>query len=183
MIKINNPAVRFVVLFIPLIIIWFTFYHYIYKIDLLISSDFDSLSYFSIILSKQSNFILEIFGFITKTEIHGEHIVAKILNYKYTHGVWIGEPCNGIKIFGLFSIFIMCFKGSIKNKLWFIPLGVLILHLLNIIRIAILTYIAAINPNWLNFNHNITFQLIIYGAMLFLWLLWINKFYKIRNNE
>ena len=56
-------------------------------------------SFFNLINSSN----LEIFGFITKTEIHGEHIVAKILNYEYTHGVWIGEPCNGIKIFGLFS--------------------------------------------------------------------------------
>jgi exosortase/archaeosortase family protein len=103
-------------------------------------------------------------------------VVAKILGYPYSHGVWIGEPCNGIKIFGLFTIFILSFNGDIKRKIIFIPFGVAVLHFLNILRIALLTYISATNPYILDFNHNITFQLIIYIAMLGLWYLWITKF-------
>ena len=176
MINLKNKAQKFVVFFIPSLILWFTLYHYIYRIDFLISPDYDSLTNFSKSLSYQSNFILERFGLSTSTEIHGDMVVSKILNYEFTHGVWIGEPCNGIKIFGVFSIFILCFKGKIINKLWFIPIGICIIHLLNIIRISILTYIAAIDPSWLNFNHNITFQIIVYGAMFCLWLIWIKKF-------
>ena len=100
-------------------------------------------------------------------------VVAKILDYPYSHGVWIGEPCNGIKIFGLFTIFILSFRGEIKNKLFFITIGLTLLHILNVLRIAVLTYISAVNPLILDFNHNITFQLIIYGAMLSLWYIWI----------
>ena len=107
----------------------------------------------------------------------------KILNYPFSHGVWIGEPCNGIKIFGLFTIFIIAFDGSFNNKLWYIPLGILILHFLNIIRISVLTYISAVNPFILDFNHNITFQLIIYTAMLGMWYLWILKFSSFKLNE
>ena len=176
MISLKNKAQKFVVFFIPALILWFSFYHYIYKIDYLVSSDFDSLTIFSELLSNQSNFILEIFGLSTSTEIHGDMVVSKILNYEYNHGVWIGEPCNGIKIFGVFTIFILCFSGKAINKLWFIPLGIYIIHFLNILRISILTYIAAIDPNWLNFNHNITFQIIVYGSMSGLWLIWIKKF-------
>jgi exosortase family protein XrtF len=110
-------------------------------------------------------------------------VVSKILDYEYSHGVWIGEPCNGIKIFGLFAIFILCFKGSIKNKVWFISLGIIIIHILNILRIAVLSYIAAVNPNLLNFNHNITFQVLIYGAMFLLWFLWIKRFSNTSKNE
>ena len=176
MISLKNKAQKFVVFFIPALILWFSFYHYLYKIDYLISPDFDSLTIFSELLSNQSNFILEIFGLSTSTEIHGDMVVSKILNYEYSHGVWIGEPCNGIKIFGVFTIFILCFSGKVINKLWFIPLGIYIIHFLNILRISILTYIAAIDPNWLNFNHNITFQIIVYGSMSGLWLIWIKKF-------
>ena len=103
-------------------------------------------------------------------------VVTKILNYPFSHGVWIGEPCNGIKIFGLFSIFIISFMGKWSKKIWFIPFGILILHFLNIVRISVLTYISAVNPFILDFNHNITFQLITYSAMLGLWYLWIIKF-------
>ena len=103
-------------------------------------------------------------------------VITKILFYPYSHGVWIGEPCNGIKVFGIFTIFIVSFKGRIFNKIWFILIGILILHVINIIRIALLTYISAVNPYIVNFNHNITFQLIVYLSMLGLWYWWIIKF-------
>ena len=179
MITINNPRFRFLLLFISSITIWFLFYHYIYKIDQIINLEIDSLTLFSKLLSEQSNFILQLFGFPTSIELHGDMVVTKITDIP-NNGVWIGEPCNGIKVFGLFSLFILCFNGEISHKIWFIPIGILFLHILNIIRISCLTYIAAINPMWLNFNHNITFQLIIYGAMTFLWLIWINKFSMIK---
>tara|TARA_X000000950_G_scaffold231134_1_gene279588 strand:- start:848 stop:1408 length:561 start_codon:yes stop_codon:yes gene_type:complete len=180
---IKKPEFKFLILFIPLIIFWFFFYHYLYKIDEILGLQFDSLTEFSKLLSYQSNFILSIFNIKTSIEIHGDMVVMKILNYPFSHGVWIGEPCNGIKIFGLFTIFIIAFDGSFNNKLWYIPLGILILHFLNIIRISVLTYISAVNPFILDFNHNITFQLIIYTAMLGMWYLWILKFSSFKLNE
>jgi len=155
----------------------------LYKIDDLLNFDSDLLTGFSKILSSQSNFILSIFNFQTSIEIHGDMVVAKIIDYPYSHGVWIGEPCNGIKVFGLFAIFILSFKGDLIKKLIFIPIGILIIHFLNIIRIALLTYISAVNPYILDFNHNITFQLFIYGSMLALWYLWIIKFSKVKSYE
>ncbi len=183
MFDIKKPEFKFLVLFIPLIIFWFFFYHYLYKIDEILGLQFDSLTEFSKLLSSQSNFILSIFNFNTSTEIHEEIVVTKILDYPFSHGVWIGEPCNGVKIFGLFTIFIISFNGSWTNKLWYIPLGILILHLFNIVRISILTYISAVDPFILDFNHNITFQLITYSAMLGLWYLWILKFSSFKLNE
>lgn len=181
--KLKSPEFKFLVTFIPLIITWYFTYHYLYKIDDLLNFDSDLLTGFSKILSSQSNFILSIFNFQTSIEIHGDMVVAKIIDYPYSHGVWIGEPCNGIKVFGLFAIFILSFKGDLIKKLIFIPIGILIIHFLNIIRIALLTYISAVNPFILDFNHNITFQLIIYGSMLALWYLWIIKFSKVKSYE
>ena len=170
-----NPSSRFLVLFIPLIIIWFISYHLIYSIKFT-NIDYDILTSFSVVLAKQANFILESMGFETNIEIHGDMVVSKILKYKYQHGVWIGEPCNGIKIFGVFSIFILSLSSRWNFKILFIAIGIFILHLLNVIRVASLTYIAAVNPKILDFNHNITFQIIIYSAMLLLWLFFIKKF-------
>ena len=170
-----NPSTRFLVFFIPLVLTWFISYHFIYGITF-INVEYDILTSFSVILAKQANFILELLGFETNIEIHGDMVVSKILKYKYQHGVWIGEPCNGIKIFGVFSIFILCLRSKWINKLLFIPVGIFILHLLNVIRVASLTYISAVNPNMLDFNHNITFQIIVYSAMLLLWLFFIKKF-------
>ena len=170
-----NPSTRFLVFFIPLVLTWFISYHFIYGITF-INVEHDILTSFSVILAKQANFLLELLSFETNIEIHGDMVVSKILKYKYQHGVWIGEPCNGIKIFGVFSIFILCLSSKWINKLLFIPVGIFILHLLNVIRVASLTYISAVNPNILDFNHNITFQIIVYSAMLLLWLFFIKKF-------
>lgn len=107
-------------------------------------------------------------------------VVSKIRDLEFSHGVWIGEPCNGIKVFGLFIIFIISHNGKLINKLTYIIFGVIVLHILNVLRIGLLTYISAINPYILDFNHNITFQIIIYSTMLGLWYLWIVKFSSIK---
>lgn len=179
----KKPELKFLVKFIPLITAWFFSYHFIYKIDELFNQDINLLTDFSIILSNQSNFILSVFNFKTSTEIHGDIVISKIIDYPNSHGVWIGEPCNGVKVFGLFSIFIISFKGEIKKKIFYISIGILILHLLNIIRIAALSYISVVNPYFLDFNHNVTFQLLIYGSMLGLWYFWIVKFSSKIKNE
>ena len=170
-----NPSTRFLVLFIPIVVIWFTSYHIIYGITFN-NVEYDILTLFSVTLAEQANLFLELLGFETNIEIHEDMVVSKILKYKYQHGVWIGEPCNGIKIFGVFSIFILSLRSRWNFKILFIAIGIFILHLLNVIRVASLTYIAAVNPKILDFNHNITFQLIIYSAMLLLWLFFIKKF-------
>lgn len=174
--NLKKPEFKFLFTFIPLITFWFFLYHYLYKIDDLLNLKINLLTTFSKLLSYQSNFLLALFNFKTSTEIQGDMVITKILDYPYNHGVWIGEPCNGIKVFGLFSIFVIAFKGKIINKIWFIIIGIFLLHIINVIRVAILTYISAVNPYILDFNHNITFQLIIYGAILSLWYIWISKF-------
>ena len=176
---LKKPELNFLFLFTPLILLWFFFYHYLYKIDDFLNLEIDLLTNFSSLLSNQSNSLLSFFKFRTTTEVHGDMVITKILDYPFSHGVWIGEPCNGIKIFGLFTIFIIAFKGRSFDKLWFIPIGIIILHFINVIRVAILTYISATNPYILDFNHNITFQLIVYLSMLGLWYWWIVQFSRI----
>jgi exosortase family protein XrtF len=93
-----------------------------------------------------------------------------------SNGVWIGGPCNGITLMFLFAIFVIAYPGSNKNKLWYIPLGILIVHAINIIRIVALALIANYNYEYLDFNHTYTFTFIAYSVVFGLWMLWVNKF-------
>ena len=102
--NLKKPEFNFLFLFIPSILLWFFFYHYLYKIDGFLNLEIDLLTSFSSLLSYQSNTLLSFFKFKTTTEIHGDMVITKILDYPYSHGVWIGEPCNGIKVFGLFRL-------------------------------------------------------------------------------
>ncbi len=172
----KNPFLKFLLVFSILIILWFGFYENIYELGELFDIEFQRN--ISIHVAEISMFFISLFGYTPVINTSTDFVIISIEGNYLNHGAWIGEPCNGLKVFGLFSIFILAFQGKWTNKLWFIPLGILILHLANAIRIAILTIISAQNPALLDFNHNITFQVIVYGIVFILWYLWVNKLSK-----
>mgnify|MGYP006103523647 FL=1 len=174
----ENPFIKFIAIFSGLAIVWFSLYHNIYNLDKLFSSDVNQVDIqknISIGLAKYANVFVSLCGYEPTLDFSTDLVITSVKGDYFNHGVWIGEPCNGVKVFGLFSLFIMAFPGSWKKKLWFIPLGVFIVHTANAIRIAALTIISAKNPEALDFNHNITFQVIIYGLIFLLWYWWVQK--------
>jgi exosortase family protein XrtF len=92
-----------------------------------------------------------------------------------SNGVWIGGPCNGITLMFLFAIFVIAYPGNIKHKLWYVPLGILIVHTINIARIIALALIAKYDYTYLDFNHTYTFTFLAYSAVFGLWMIWVNK--------
>ena len=87
-------------------------------------------------------------------------------------GVQIGAPCDGVALFALFAIFILAFPGPLLRKAWFIPAGIALLHFANVVRVIVLARIQATSPEWLEFNHDYTFTVLIYGLVFALWYLW-----------
>jgi len=100
-----------------------------------------------------------------------------------SNGVWIGGPCNGITLMFLFAIFVIAYPGNVKNKLWYLPLGIFIVHTINIIRIIALALIAKYDYTYLDFNHTYTFTFLAYAAVFGLWMLWVNKLSGTKNSE
>jgi exosortase family protein XrtF len=90
----------------------------------------------------------------------------------------IVEGCNGISVIILFISFVVAFSGSLKNTLLFVFGGSLIIHILNVLRIAIITVLLYYFPEYLHLLHDILFPLIIYGVVFILWIIWVNKFSK-----
>lgn len=93
-----------------------------------------------------------------------------------THGVLIGAPCNGLSLFALFAGFIIIFPGKIKYKLIYIPLGLLAIHVLNILRLVGLAMVVVYKPESLEFNHKYTFTVIVYAFIFAFWMIWVKKF-------
>ncbi len=118
--------------------------------------------------------ILEHMGY--KTFASAEVNDVQVFGIDGSNGVWIGGPCNGITLMFLFAIFVIAYPGNIKNKLWYVPLGILIVHSINIIRIIALALISYYNYEYLDFNHTYTFTFLAYSAVFGLWMLWVNKF-------
>jgi exosortase family protein XrtF len=179
---LTNPVVRFLVIFSLAVTLWFSFYLNLYRIDRLIGLEHEAgLEHaVSVHLAKFANVFTGLVGYTPGLNNSTNYVVTYIEGAAHTQGVWIGEPCNGIKVMGLFLIFILAFSGPIKHKAWFIPLGIFIMHTANAIRISVLTIISAKDPSSLDFNHNITFQVIMYGIVFLLWWWWVQKFAQLK---
>jgi exosortase family protein XrtF len=88
------------------------------------------------------------------------------------------EGCNAMSVTIIFISFIIAFSGKLKPTLLYIIGGSLIIHFLNIIRIALLCVLIHHYPKQEHFLHGVVFPLIIYGVVFILWILWVNKFSK-----
>jgi exosortase family protein XrtF len=123
--------------------------------------------------SRWSLYFLEALGFPT---FMGHHATIRTIGIDGTQGLWIGDPCNGLTLFALFTFFVIAYPGKWYHKLWFIPAGITLIHFLNIFRIVGLCIIVRKNPEWLGFNHTYLFQVLMYGFVFLLWYVWIKRF-------
>jgi len=100
----------------------------------------------------------------------------QVLGIHGSIGVWVGKACDAISLFIIFSVFILAFPGRQRDKWWFVPFGILTIHIINVFRVvglAIITYHA---PEWLEFNHTYTFTFLVYSYIFALWIWWVNKY-------
>jgi len=176
---LQNPFIKFILLFTILTVVWFSLYKYIYILD---GSNIDQVDSsginktLTIYLGETAGWFTNLFGYTSVTEITQDLVIVRLEEFQFSHGTWIGEPCNGLKVMGLFSLFIIAFPGKHKHKWWFIPAGIIIIHFANALRVSGLTLIEAKWPQYLDFNHNVTFQVLIYGIIFLMWYLWVQKF-------
>lgn len=80
--------------------------------------------------------------------------------------------CTGIKHMIVFSGVMACYFGPWKKKLWYIPMGCLILTIYNIIRIGSITILIKGQPDKFESLHDGIFRYIYWTIIFILWLCW-----------
>lgn len=164
--KFQNPVVKFIITILLFYVIWFFLYEFFIhpwgKLDITVIE-------FTIYISKN---ILELFGYEVFTG------VERVIGVDGTGGLWIGDNCNAISLFAIFTGFIVAYPGKLSVKLIFIPLGIIIIEIINIIRIISLAILDTFSRKWTEFNHTYTFTVFVYGIIFLLWILWVNKYSK-----
>ncbi|MGV6860149.1 MAG: exosortase X [Putridiphycobacter sp.] len=168
-IKKHKKIIQFIVVGGGLYLLWTLFYNIYVKEQ----TDWDY--YLNDNISNLTIFLLELFGYDSMKEIDSDHVIVSLVNSNH-RGVWVGDNCNGFKLFSIFSIFMLAFPANWKSKVWFIPLGIIIVHLANVIRIAALVLINDANPALLDFNHDYTFTIFVYAIIFGLWFWWLKKY-------
>ncbi|MFM7855995.1 MAG: exosortase family protein XrtF, partial [Flammeovirgaceae bacterium] len=87
----------------------------------------------------------------------------------------IYEGCNGINVIIVFVSFIVAFAGGLKKKLSFLALGIFIINSANVVRIALLYFVAIRYQVYFYFIHKYVFTLVLYVIVVILWLVYVNK--------
>jgi len=155
-----------------LILSWKVIFHFVWHSEYLL----ESYNKFSLLvidfIPYCCAYLLELLQY--NIEVDSANRIVKI---KETIGVTVGVSCIGYEITALYTALIISFKGPISKKMWFIPLGVLMIYILNIFRICALAIMVTINQKIWELNHKLIFTVIIYSFIFIVWRYWlkINK--------
>ncbi|HNQ83475.1 MAG TPA: archaeosortase/exosortase family protein [Bacteroidales bacterium] len=115
-------------------------------------------------------------------------IIGNILNIPFTEGenrffyfentgfIAINESCSGLKPMLQFLLLMIIFPGPWKHKAWFIPMGLVIVHLTNLFRISGLAVVTITLPEYWDFAHDNIFRPFFYVVIFLLWVWWAEKF-------
>lgn len=167
---LNTKLLKFLLFTFALYGLWLISYEFLIKpsgrFDHLIT---ENITYFICLL-------LDITGYTTHytlAEKLGETYIFLVPQTKPL--IRVGASCNGLELLVLFMIFILCYPGRLKNKVWFIPAGILIIHVLNIGRNYTLTLMEIHQSPYFEFFHRYVFIFMVYGVIFLLWMWWANK--------
>lgn len=109
------------------------------------------------------------------TEFHPTQPSIKLF-YREKFVARIIEGCNALSVIILFIAFVVAFTGKWKSTILFIIGGSLLIHVLNIARIALLAIALYHYPGWEPMLHGVIFPLFIYSVVFMLWVIWVNKY-------
>jgi exosortase/archaeosortase family protein len=87
--------------------------------------------------------------------------------------IGINPGCSGLKPILQFALLMLIFPGPWKHKAWFIPMGIVIVHLTNLFRITGLSVITVTIPQYWEFAHDYLFRPFFYVVIFFLWVWWV----------
>lgn len=91
------------------------------------------------------------------------------------------EGCNAISVMILFLSFVFAFYKGAKTFV-FVGVGLILLHIMNVLRIAGLNIVYSDYPQYGKMSHDYVFPAIIYRSVVVLWLVWI-KFFALKNEN
>ena len=103
---------------------------------------------------------------------YGVFAFDRVVGIELSRGLEIINGCNGIETIGLFIGFVAAYPGNRAKRWLFLPLGILVIYLVNVLRIY---FLAILQHHWhslFHFVHDYTFNLIFYLVVFLLWMVW-----------
>ncbi len=105
-------------------------------------------------------------------------IVKQTMYFPNIGYIEINAGCSGLKQFTQFALLMILYPGPWKKKLWFIPLGVFIVHLTNLFRVIGLSVVIINWTDYWKFSHDYLFRPFFYVVIFSMWVIWVEKISK-----
>lgn len=164
----NKPAILFLSVFVGLYLVLNTVYGFY------VNSFLPQPDPITLFVAKQVAWLLSI-GDDSVTYALKDGYKNVILKNSYRTVIEVFEGCNSINVMIVFVSFMAAFRGKLMSTLLFSLLGLSIVYVMNLIRVAML-YVIEINwPRYLYFFHKYLFTGLIYAVVFLLWFLWAKK--------
>lgn len=133
-------------------------------------------------VAKQTETLLNAFGYSAQVLPHPDEPSMKVI-VNGTYLARVIEGCNSLSVIILFVSFIMAFSGKFKATFLFVIFGSVLIYIVNLFRIVLLVVALNHYPQHQDVLHGVVFPAIIYGMVFLLWILWVNRFSKLRKKH
>lgn len=164
-----KPALRFVLIFLSVYLLGNWGY------GIWIESLGDRPDFVTSLVSRQVSGLLSLGGYDQVNYTHDASEPVVLLRSGEQVILRVYEGCNGINVIIVFVsfVFAFAFKDRTKSWIWFIPVGILIIHFFNLARVVWLYTLAFSASHYFHYFHKYVFTAIIYAVVFLLWWLWV----------
>lgn len=94
----------------------------------------------------------------------------------------VSPGCTSLKQWMHWLFIMLIFPGPWKHKLWYIPLGLIIIQFINVFRVVGLALMIIPWPQHFHFFHDYIFKTIFYFGIFMMWVVWV-EYFTIPNNK
>lgn len=160
-----------------------------------VNSEF--IYFFMKVIAVSCKFILNLFGYDVSV-YYSHHFSVDhglfVIHIPPDNGMYIGIQCLALGICSVFATLIASFHGKTLTKIWFITAGVLLIQIINILRFCYLVVASKslseiegreslkMTGKLIENHHNI-FNLIVYGVILILFMVYVKYFSVFKKRE
>ena len=114
-----------------------------------------------------SLWILKTFGF----DAYKSYDILWIVG---TKGVRIDNVCLGLDLIVNLIVLIVAYPGNLRLKFLIIPIGILLILLLNIVRATGIVISQYYHASWFKFDYHYTYNILVYLISFGAWMVYVN---------
>ncbi len=155
-------------------LLFFMFYKFIFSFELT-PLNYPLTSHVGEYSTKLLNVFIDPAFNVKREYVNNQVYQSSQIYFNNTKVVYIANSCNGFIAFMRYISIIFCFPSRFWRKFLYLIIGLLTIHILNIIRCAALAYINLYHQPYFVLAHDYLFKMVLYGAIFIMWILYLRK--------